>query len=421
MDKIYSRTKIRLPSIKTIKPNNRKISKIYFIVLTLIISTITVYTILKLTDPIFEGLCVEKARRIATDLTNRKSSEVLAKYNYQDTVKIIKSEDEKNSVLKTDIVTLNQIISEIAIEIQNELDDLGRQNVEIPMGALTGSQYLAGSGPKIKIRIISAGNIITDIRTEFKATGIGLNEAAVQYITSKIEGKKYEYIEKYEVVAKTYNEQRYPLMCNLILQLIYVTGENIFLDSILNCKNDFEYKIMENCGEGTYTTIINGLDKMLYAEEENIQLFQFLEKHKQTSNANTDYATTEQEIYKTMAKIEANRKIIKETYIKLENLILNSYFNKYFSRIETLDDIIAYRKDLYNYKEIYGMNSFDNEYNKYYSNKIKDLEDKRINIMRKTGQFSLAKTDNKILNNFSKIRAALLGIFKRNIQKEENR
>ena len=115
------------------------------------------------------------------------------------------------------------------------------------------------------------------------------------------------------------------------------------------------------------------------------------------------------------------RKIIKETYIKLENLILNSYFNKYFSRIETLDDIIEYRKDLYNYKEIYGMNSFDNEYNKYYSNKIKDLEDKRINIMRKTGQFSLAKTDNKILNIFSKIRAALLGIFKRNIQKEENR
>ena len=67
------------------------------------------------------------------------------------------------------------------------------------------------------------------------------------------------------------------------------------------------------------------------------------------------------------------------------------------------------------------MNSFDNEYNKYYSNKIKDLEDKRINIMRKTGQFSLAKTDNKILNIFSKIRATLLGIFKRNIQKEENR
>lgn len=256
---------------------------------------------------------------------------------------------------------------------------------------------------------------------EFKATGIGLNEAAVQYITSKIANKEYKYVEKYEVVAKTYNEERYPLMCNLILQLIYVTGENVFLDSILNSKEDFEYKIMENCGEGVYITIVNGLDKMLYAEEENIQLFQLLEKYKQTSNANTDYTVTEQEVYKTMAKIETNRKAIKDTYIKLENLILNSYFNKYFSRIETLDDIITYRKDLYNYKEIYGMNSFDNEYNKYYANKIKELEEKRINIMRKSGQFSLVKTDNKILNIFSKIRATLLKLFKRNIEKEENR
>ena len=178
---------------------------------------------------------------------------------------------------------------------------------------------------------------------------------------------------------------------------------------------------MENCGEGAYITVVNGLDKMLYAEEENIQLFKILEKYKQTSNENTDYTTTEQEIYKTMAKIENNRKTIKDTYIKLENLILSSYFNRYFSKIETLDDIIVYRRDLYNFKDIYGMSSFENEYNKYYANKIKELEEKRINIMRKSGQFSLVKTDNKILNIFSKIRATLLKLFKRNIEKEENR
>ncbi len=257
--------------------------------------------------------------------------------------------------------------------------------------------------------------------SEFKATGIGLNEAAVQYITAKIINTQYKYVEKYEVVAKTYNEERYPLMCNLILQLIYITSEDIFLDSILNCKEDFEYKIMENCGEGAYITIINGMDKMLYAEEENIQLFNLLEKYKQKSNANTDYTTTEQEIYATMAKIENNRKTIKDTYIKLENLILTSYFNKYFSKIENLEDIITYRKDLYNFKEIYGMSSFENGYNKYYSSKIKELEDKRINIMRKSGQFSLVKTDNKLLNIFSKIRAILIKLFKGNIEKEENR
>lgn len=172
MDKIYSRYKIRLPTIKRIKSNNRKIGKIYFTMIMMIISIFTSYKILKSIDPIFEGLCIAKAKSISTDITNRKSSDVLARYNYKDTVKIIKSDDGKSSILKTDIVTLNQIISDIAIEIQNEINEIGKQNVEIPIGALVGNKYFAGFGPKVKIRIIPAGDIITDIKTEFKAAGI---------------------------------------------------------------------------------------------------------------------------------------------------------------------------------------------------------------------------------------------------------
>lgn len=172
MDKIYSRYKIRLPTIKRIKPNNRKIGKIYFTMIMMIISIFTSYKILKSIDPIFEGLCIAKAKSISTDITNRKSSDVLARYNYKDTVKIIKSDDGKSSILKTDIVTLNQIISDIAIEIQNEINEIGKQNVEIPIGALVCNKYFAGFGPKVKIRIIPAGDIITDIKTEFKAAGI---------------------------------------------------------------------------------------------------------------------------------------------------------------------------------------------------------------------------------------------------------
>lgn len=172
MDKIYSRPKIKLPQFKMQKTDNRKIKKIYFIALIIIIAFSTGYNILKTIDPIFEGLCISKAQGIATDITNRKSSEVLAKYDYQNTVKLIKSDDGKNSILKTDIVMLNEIISDITIEIQNELNKLEEQNIEIPIGALTGNEYFMGSGPKIDIKIISAGDIATDIKTEFKAEGI---------------------------------------------------------------------------------------------------------------------------------------------------------------------------------------------------------------------------------------------------------
>ncbi len=172
MDKIYSRHRIKIPKIKEYKNQSKKIRKIYFTITMYAITIVTGWYTLKSIDPIFEGLCTSKALGIATDITNRKTSEVLAKYDYKETVQITKSEDEKNNILKTDVVLLNEIISDIAIEVQKEIDSLSNQNIEIPIGALTGNKYFAGLGPKIKIKIVSTGDITTDIKTEFESAGI---------------------------------------------------------------------------------------------------------------------------------------------------------------------------------------------------------------------------------------------------------
>lgn len=174
MDKIYSRHRIKIPNIKSKKNDSKKIRKLYFTIILYGITAITSWYILKSIDPIFEGLCTAKALSIATDITNKKSSEVLAKYNYKDTVEILKGEEGKNNILKTDIVTINEIASDIAVEIQNALNEIGKEYIEIPIGALTGNKYLAGFGPKVKIKIIPTGDIATDIKTEFK--GVGINQ-----------------------------------------------------------------------------------------------------------------------------------------------------------------------------------------------------------------------------------------------------
>lgn len=170
MDKIYSRRRIRLPELNLKK--NPKLKKIYFVIILYTVTIVTSVYILKSIDPIFEELCISKAAGIAIDITNRKTSEVLATYNYKRTVEIQESDNGKNKILKTDVVLLNEMISDIAIEIQKELENVAKQNIEIPIGAITGNKYLAGFGPKIKIKIINTGNIATDIKTEFKSAGI---------------------------------------------------------------------------------------------------------------------------------------------------------------------------------------------------------------------------------------------------------
>jgi len=171
MDKIYSRHRIKLPKVITKKSDSRNIKKIYFLTILLGIAIFTGYHMLTSVDPIFEGLCISKAQGIATDITNRKTSEVLLKYNYKDIVELSKNENQDN-ILKTDVALINQIAADIAIEVQKELDKIGQEDINVPMGALLGNDYFAGIGPDIGIKIIPAGDIATDIKTEFESAGI---------------------------------------------------------------------------------------------------------------------------------------------------------------------------------------------------------------------------------------------------------
>lgn len=170
MDKIYSRHRIKI--IKGKGTHNKKIKKIYFMIIMYGITIATCYYVFRSINPIFEELCKSKALSIATDITNKKTSEILEKYNYKDVVQNEKFDGEENSILKTDVVLLNKITSDIAIEVQKEFDSLKDQNIEIPIGALTGNKYLIGFGPKINVKIISVEDIKTEIKTEFKSAGI---------------------------------------------------------------------------------------------------------------------------------------------------------------------------------------------------------------------------------------------------------
>ena len=76
------------------------------------------------------------------------------------------------NMIKSNVGPINEIISDVAVKIQNEIDNKDRGNIKIALGSFTGVRLLSGKGPQVPIRIYSIGNVETDLKSEFTAQGI---------------------------------------------------------------------------------------------------------------------------------------------------------------------------------------------------------------------------------------------------------
>ena len=173
--KIYSRPRIRLPKIffsnggdKSLK-RKQKIAKIFII---MVIAFSTVKIVLDAISPIFNALCEDKAKSIATIISNNEATNVMKDHTYDELFTIEKDNDGNITMIKSNVIPINEIISDVAVKIQNSINEGGKENIKIAIGSFTGSKLLSGRGPGIPIKISSIGNVETDLRSEFSTQGI---------------------------------------------------------------------------------------------------------------------------------------------------------------------------------------------------------------------------------------------------------
>lgn len=173
MDKIYTRHKLRIPKITTnFRGNKKKIKGSIKIVVILILLVIIFIIISKAIYPVFKSLCEEHAKSMITIISNKQATEVMKQYSYENIFEIEKDNDGNVRMIKSNIFTINEITSDVAVKIQEEINKEGKDNIQIPLGTFTGSKLLSGKGPNINIRISTIGNVETDLKSEFIAQGI---------------------------------------------------------------------------------------------------------------------------------------------------------------------------------------------------------------------------------------------------------
>ena len=132
MYKIYSRTRIKIPNklrnLRSIK-NRKRIT----ILAILIIAICTAKLILDSVLPIFDVLCENRAKSIATIISNEQATLVMQKYSYNDMFIIEKDSEQNINMIRSNVIVINEIISDVAVKIQEEINKRGRENIQIAL------------------------------------------------------------------------------------------------------------------------------------------------------------------------------------------------------------------------------------------------------------------------------------------------
>lgn len=123
--------------------------------------------------PTITVLAETKAMELANKSINKAVGDIVKdKINYSDLIYTKLDSQGKISMIQSNSVLMNQVASDVALEIQNELKQVKTTTSYIPIGTALKSPILAKYGPQLKVSIQPIGTVSVDFKTSFESAGI---------------------------------------------------------------------------------------------------------------------------------------------------------------------------------------------------------------------------------------------------------
>lgn len=234
--------------------------------------------------------------------------------------------------------------------------------------------------------------------SDFKTTGLALNEAAVQLLASKIVGTEEESVKYYGIDFLASSPTYYPLECALVRQMAQLVGEDVLFKSTLFSTDDFKNKFSEATSPQTYATISRALDELLEKEQKILEINEKI-SHIDDRNKKVDHM---------IRKISELKDEIAITFFRTQNLIFSSYFDTKFDNITNTTQVEIYRKQLYSYRDLLGSSDGYTYFDNYYIEKISALNHK-VSVIENGGMetainIRISKTESIFMMIINKIK-----------------
>lgn len=118
-------------------------------------------------------LASAKASAYAISAVNKATDEIMS--GIDPSIKLISVRTDDNgeiAMLESNTVLMNSLAVRIATRTSEIMHENDADVIYIPLGAITGIDFLAGMGPRIPVSILPVGTVTTSFASEFETAGI---------------------------------------------------------------------------------------------------------------------------------------------------------------------------------------------------------------------------------------------------------
>jgi sporulation protein YunB len=84
--------------------------------------------------------------------------------------------------MQVDSIQINLLTRSLTKLAQNNLEQIGSNGIDIPLGSFSGMPILVGRGPTVNIKLVPIGSITSDFSSEFTTAGINQTNHRI-YVT----------------------------------------------------------------------------------------------------------------------------------------------------------------------------------------------------------------------------------------------
>lgn len=220
--------------------------------------------------------------------------------------------------------------------------------------------------------------------SEFSIKGLGLNEGIVQYMAARMFKNEKEHINKYGIYLFTISPTQYPMLTNLVEQLIYLLGESSIVRATIGVDIEFEDEFF-NAFEEKGNTIIKNIDRILDLKSE----------------------LSLQENAKSVDMLEVE---VANLYLNTQEIMLKKYYNNIIPRLTKIEEVDFYIEKFLSNEKVCGIKDdleFIDAFKEFKDEIIKKFDKQLMKISREKGKNTLSRY-NKIGALFGKV----AGIFK---------